>query len=140
MEEVLADLQKLIQETHTEIHTETLPVLQVYPTEFKLLLQNLITNAIKFRKPGENASIHIAADNVDGYWKFSVADNGIGIEERNQEKIFSLFQRLHSRSEYDGSGIGLAHCQKIIEMHRGRIYVQSEIGKGSTFVFSLFES
>jgi chemotaxis family two-component system sensor kinase Cph1 len=84
--------------------------------------------------------IHIKADNLDGYWKFSVSDNGIGIEEKNQERIFSLFQRLHSRSEYDGSGIGLAHCQKIIEMHRGRIYVQSEFGKGSTFLFSLFEN
>ncbi|MES2330758.1 MAG: ATP-binding protein [Bacteroidota bacterium] len=140
MEEVLADLQKIIHETHTEIHAKALPVLQVYPTEFKLLLQNLITNAIKFRRNGETPVIHIAADNQDGYWKFAVSDNGIGIEKRNQEKIFSLFQRLHSRSEYDGSGIGLAHCQKIIEMHRGRIYVQSELGKGSVFLFSLFEN
>jgi signal transduction histidine kinase len=140
MEEVLADLHKIIQETDTIIHVETLPVLQVYPTEFKLLLQNLITNAIKFRKQGDVSNICIAADNQDGFWKFTVSDNGIGIEERNQEKIFSLFQRLHSRSEYDGSGIGLAHCQKIIEMHRGKIYVRSEFGKGSVFVFSLFES
>jgi signal transduction histidine kinase len=97
MEEVLADLQKIIHETNAEIRTGVLPVLQVYPTEFKLLLQNLITNAIKFRKPGETPLIHIEADNLDGYWKFSVSDNGIGIEERNQERIFSLFQRLHSR-------------------------------------------
>jgi signal transduction histidine kinase len=140
MEEVLADLHKIIHETNAGIHTGVLPVLQVYPTEFKLLLQNLITNAIKFRKHGETPLIHIEADNMEGYWRFSVSDNGIGIEERNQERIFSLFQRLHSRSDYDGSGIGLAHCQKIIEMHRGRIYVQSELGKGSTFLFSLFEN
>jgi signal transduction histidine kinase len=140
MEEVLADLQKIIHETNTEIHAEVLPVLQVYPTEFKLLLQNLITNAIKFRKHEETALIQIKAEHLNGYWKFSVSDNGIGIEEKNQERIFSLFQRLHSRTEYDGSGIGLAHCQKIIEMHRGRIYVQSEFGKGSTFLFSLFEN
>ncbi|MES2004949.1 MAG: ATP-binding protein [Bacteroidota bacterium] len=140
LDEVLADLQKIIHETNAEIHTETLPVLQVYPTEFKLLLQNLITNAIKFRKHGEPPRIHIGADNLDGYWKFSVTDNGIGIEKMNQERVFSLFQRLHSRTEYEGSGIGLAHCQKIIEMHRGRIYIQSEFGKGSIFIFTLFEN
>lgn len=140
MEEVLADLQKIIHETNTEIHAEALPVLQVYPTEFKLLLQNLITNAIKFRKHGETPRIRIASDNLSGYWKFTVSDNGIGIEKKHQERIFSIFQRLHSRTEYQGSGIGLAHCQKIVEMHRGRIYVQSEFGKGSIFIFTLFEN
>jgi signal transduction histidine kinase len=140
MEEVLADLQKIIHETNTKIHVGSLPVLQVYPTEFKLLLQNLITNAIKFRKRGESPIIHIGADNQDGCWKFTVSDNGIGIEKKNQERIFTLFQRLHSRSEYDGSGIGLAHCKKIVEMHRGRVYVESEFGKGSNFIFSVFEN
>lgn len=140
MEEVLADLQKIIHETNTEIHIEALPVLEVYPTEFKLLLQNLITNAIKFRKHGETPLIRIVANNLEGYWKFAVSDNGIGIDKKHQERIFSLFQRLHTRTEYEGSGIGLAHCQKIIEMHRGKIYVESELGKGSVFLFSLFES
>ncbi len=140
LKEVLADLQETIHETGVEIQVETLPVLKVYPAEFKLLLQNLITNAIKFKKQGEKPRVRIGADNLAGYWTFAVSDNGIGIEKKYQDKIFSLFQRLHSRAEYEGSGIGLAHCKKIVEMHQGRIYVQSELGKGSIFIFTLFEN
>ncbi len=140
LKEVLADLHNVIQETKAEIHAGELPVLQVYPTEFQLLLQNLIINAIKFRKPGERPRIDIRADDLAGYWTFTVSDNGIGIEKKYQEKIFIIFQRLHSRTEYEGSGIGLAHCKKVAELHRGSIYVQSELGMGSRFIFTLFEN
>ncbi|MBO9571105.1 MAG: HAMP domain-containing protein, partial [Chitinophagaceae bacterium] len=140
LNEVLADLQNMIQETNTEIDAGELPVLHVYPTEFKLLLQNLVTNAIKFRQPGKAPRISIRADDSNGYWKFMISDNGIGIEKKHQEKIFIIFQRLHSRTEYEGSGIGLAHCKKIIELHHGNIYVQSELGAGSRFTFTLFEN
>lgn len=140
LKEVLADLHNVIHETNAEIKVGALPVLQAYPTEFKLLLQNLIINAIKFRKPGENPRIDIQADDAGGYWKFTVSDNGIGIEKKHQEKIFIIFQRLHNRTEYEGSGIGLAHCKKVAELHRGSIYVQSELGMGSRFIFTLFEN
>lgn len=139
LREVMADLRNIIQESKAEIIVGELPVLQVYPTEFKLLLQNLVSNAIKFKKSTVNPIIHISAEYHSGYWQFTVTDNGIGIDKKFNEKIFVIFQRLHNRSEYDGSGIGLAHCKKIIEMHRGSIFVESEPGQGSSFIFTISE-
>jgi light-regulated signal transduction histidine kinase (bacteriophytochrome) len=101
------------------------------------LFQNLVSNSIKFRKPGCTPVIFIDAVQSNSHWQFSIKDNGIGIEDQYLEKIFIIFQRLHTRSMYDGSGIGLAHCKKIAELHGGKIWVHSEPGVGSTFYFTV---
>jgi signal transduction histidine kinase len=135
--EVMADLAKVIKENKAVIIANRLPLVYAFPTELKLLFQNLISNSIKFQKPGIAPKIDITANKENGYWHFSFRDNGIGIEKQYQQRIFIIFQRLHNRSEYEGSGIGLAHCKKIVELHGGKIWVESEAGKGSTFHFTL---
>jgi len=100
------------------------------------LFQNLIGNAIKFR--GEQAPrIHISAVRKDGGWQFAVTDNGIGIDSQYADRIFIIFQRLHSREQYPGTGIGLSICKKIVERHNGKIWVESKPGGGSTFYFTV---
>lgn len=135
--EVLADLDISIRESGASISAAGLPELRAYPTEFKLLLQNLIANAIKFRYPGRPPAIEVKATPEAGYWKFVVSDNGIGIEPQFLERIFIIFQRLHSRSKYEGSGIGLAHGKKIAELHGGNIWAESQPGSGSRFYFTI---
>ncbi|HLP49487.1 MAG TPA: ATP-binding protein, partial [Chitinophagales bacterium] len=135
--DVLADLHSLISTTNATITIEPLPLINGYPLELKLLFQNLINNAIKFRKKEVVPIIHIAAHKIDGGWQFTVHDNGIGIAEKSRNKIFAMFQRLHNRDEYEGTGIGLAQCKKIVEMHGGRIWVESEPGQYSTFCFTI---
>lgn len=137
--EVLTDLQTVINESGARIGSGKLPVLNGFSTELKLLFQNLISNSIKFRKPYISPVIDIWAQHEDGYWKFAVRDNGIGIDPSHQDRIFIIFQRLHNRSDYEGSGIGLAHCKKIVELHGGQIWVESAAGKGSTFYFTIAE-
>jgi light-regulated signal transduction histidine kinase (bacteriophytochrome) len=137
LEDVLADLGTAIDEAGAKIKTESLPVLNGYSTELKLLFQNLIINAVKFRKKHADPEISIMAEKTGEYWKFSVSDNGIGMEQQHSEKIFIIFQRLHTRTEYPGSGIGLSHCKKIAELHKGRIWVESLPGLGSTFHFTI---
>ena len=100
------------------------------------LLQNLIQNAIKFKKNGR-PEVKIDARELDDFWQFSITDNGMGIDEKHQERIFVIFQRLHGRDSYNGSGIGLAICKKIVKRHGGEIWVDSEPGKGSTFYFTI---
>jgi light-regulated signal transduction histidine kinase (bacteriophytochrome) len=139
LKEVLADLDKSIRESETIIVREDLPVLKAYPTELKLLFQNLIANSIKFRKPGTPPCIDVSASREKGIWEFAIRDNGIGIEQKYHDRIFVIFQRLHTRSEYEGSGIGLAHCKKIAELHDGRVWVDSEPGQGSVFRFTINE-
>ena len=101
------------------------------------LFQNLIGNAIKYRADGRPPVIRVSAENGGGEWTVGVADNGIGVEPQHFERIFGIFQRLHARDRYDGTGIGLAVARKIVERHRGRIWVESEAGGGTTFRFTL---
>ena len=133
----LADLNNLIVSKKASITYDRLPTINAYPLEIKLLFQNLITNAIKFARKGEKPKIHISAVQIDNGWQFSVRDNGIGIEEKDHEKIFFMFQRGHGKTEFEGTGIGLAHCKKIVELHNGKIWIESVSGEYSTFHFTI---
>lgn len=134
---VIADLNTAITDSSAQISWKPLPVIDGYPTEIKQLFQNLVINAIKFRKKELIPQLQISAERSEGYWTFAFTDNGIGIEKNHTERIFIIFQRLHNRSEYQGSGIGLSHCKKIVELHHGKIWVDSIIGEGSTFYFTI---
>ncbi len=136
VEQVLTNLETLINDTNAEVTHNPLPI--IYANEYQMiqLFQNLISNGIKFR--GKNSpKIHISAKKGDNEYIFAVKDNGIGIEKKHLERIFNIFQRLHSRNEYDGSGIGLAVAQRIVQEHSGKIWAISTPGKGSTFYFSI---
>ena len=130
------NLTVAIQETDAHITCDDLPTVVADETQILQLFQNLMGNAIKFH--GDRPPrIHIGVEERDGVWVFSVQDNGIGIRPRDSERIFRIFQRLHGREEYEGTGIGLAVCKKIVERHGGWIWVESEPGQGSTFTFTL---
>lgn len=137
LEEVTADLNLVIQEVNGSISYGLMPTMACYPVELRLLFQNLISNALKFTKKGVAPQIEVASSHNHDFWEFSVRDNGIGIAEKDVSKIFEVFQRLHQRDEYEGVGIGLSHCKKIVELHEGRIWVESEPGVGSTFYFTI---
>jgi PAS domain S-box-containing protein len=137
VQQVLNDLTMAVQESGAVIHIDRLPIISGYATEMKQLFQNLISNSIKFRKPGQPAVISISAMPKEEHWQFKITDNGIGIEDKYWERIFIIFQRLHTKNEYEGTGIGLAHCKKIAELHNGKIWVDSTPGDGSTFYFTI---
>lgn len=137
LNDVLADLSIALKEANASVITGDLPVINGHPTAMKQLFQNLVANGIKFRKNDTAPTISISAQQKDTYWEFSFTDNGIGIHKKHNDKVFEIFQRLHNRKEYDGSGIGLAHCKKIVELHKGDIWVESTPGKGSTFYFTI---
>jgi light-regulated signal transduction histidine kinase (bacteriophytochrome) len=136
--EILTDLAAIIEERGAEIHIEKLPIIKCY--DLKSVFQNLIINAIKFKKKGIPPVINISATDTGKEFLFIIKDNGIGIEKEYFDRIFIIFQRLHLRTEYAGTGIGLSLCKKIIEMHGGKIWVESEFGKGSTFYFTIPKS
>jgi signal transduction histidine kinase len=133
----LADLGVSIQETGAEITSDPLPEFSGDPVQISLLLENLIANAIKFRQDDESPKVHVSCHRNDTNWQLSVSDNGIGIRPRYQDRIFGMFKRAHKRSKYPGTGIGLAMCSKIVERHGGTIWVESEVGEGSTFHFTI---
>jgi PAS domain S-box-containing protein len=137
LEMALRNLSVSIKESGVEISREPLPMVAGIPSYLDMLFQNLIGNAIKFRRLDLPAKVRIGAELKEGYWVISISDNGIGIEEQYFERIFNLFQRLHSRSEYPGTGIGLALCKRIAEQHGGKITVTSTPGQGSCFSFTL---
>jgi light-regulated signal transduction histidine kinase (bacteriophytochrome) len=137
LREVKDQMDASIKETGTMIASTGLPVVKGIEIELKQLFQNLISNAIKFRTPEETCRIQITAEEKPNEYLFAFKDNGIGIEEQFKDRIFIVFQRLHGKNEYPGTGIGLATCQKIVTLHKGKIWVESELGKGSTFFFTL---
>lgn len=132
----LRNLEAALAESEAKISNEPLPVVRSDPMQLMQVLQNLVGNAIKFR--GEDPPrVHIAARRSGSEWVFSVRDNGIGIDPQYFERVFVIFQRLHTRTEHPGTGIGLALCRKIVEHHGGRMWVESAPGSGSTFFFTL---
>jgi PAS domain S-box-containing protein len=132
----LQNLSATIEENRAIVSNDDLPMVRADATQLSQLFQNLIGNAIKFRG-SEPPRIRVSADDLGREWRFSVRDNGIGIDTQYTDKVFVIFQRLHTRQEYSGTGIGLAICKRIVERHNGRIWFESEPGKGSTFYFTL---
>jgi light-regulated signal transduction histidine kinase (bacteriophytochrome) len=137
LDEVLGDLETIIRKSNAQIDIGEMPVLTVYETEMRQLFQNLITNAIKFTAADVTPHITIDAEQKNNSYVFRVADNGIGIDPVFYERVFEIFQRLHPADEYKGNGIGLAYCKKIVELHRGEIWIKSKPGNGSAFYFTI---
>jgi PAS domain S-box-containing protein len=136
LERVLATLGPAIAEAGADVTHAPLPTVRADAVQIGQLLQNLVANAIKFHGP-QAPRVHVGAERGEDEWVFSVRDNGIGIAPEYQERIFVIFQRLHSRAEYPGTGIGLAICKKIVERHGGRIWLESAAGAGTTFFFTI---
>ncbi|MFI8303174.1 ATP-binding protein [Streptomyces sp. NPDC085927] len=137
LERTLSELSVGIEEAGAEITHDPLPTLVADPTQMGMLWQNLISNAVKFRRPGEAPEIHVTAAREGELWRFTVTDNGIGIAPEYADKVFVIFQRLHTKDTYTGSGIGLAMCKKIVEFHGGAIEVDPEYHDGTRITFTL---
>lgn len=137
LETALSNLAGAVSQSGAQVTADPLPTVQVHGMHLQQLFQNLIGNAIKYRSTEHPPVVHVTAERRNGYWAFAVSDNGIGIDPEYKENIFGLFKRLHSSDEYSGTGIGLAICQRIVDRYHGRIWVESEPGRGSTFRFTL---
>ncbi|MGZ7047919.1 MAG: sensor histidine kinase, partial [Methanobacterium sp.] len=133
----LYHLKSSIDECHVEVIYDPLPVIHADEGQITRVFQNLIGNALKFRKKDVQPKIHIKAQKEGNGYVFSLQDNGIGMEKQYSDRIFEVFKRLHPIGEYEGTGIGLSIVKRIIERHGGRIWVESELGEGSTFYFTL---
>ncbi len=132
----LANLSVGLQESQAIVTNDPLPMIATYSSQLTNVFQNLIGNALKFRN-ASSPRVHVGAIRHEAAWHFSVRDNGIGIDPQYFERIFGIFQRLHTRTEYPGTGIGLAMCKRVVEQHGGRIWVESAVGAGSTFHFTI---
>lgn len=138
VDDVQVDLSKRIKAVNATIKImDELPKIEAFSVELRLLFQNIIGNALKFHSSERTPLVKIFAKEHKSYWKFSIEDNGIGIKENYLTKIFIIFQQLHAKSQYEGEGIGLAHCKKIVDIHEGDIWAESVIGKGSIFHFTI---
>jgi chemotaxis family two-component system sensor kinase Cph1 len=136
LDRALANVRGRIAASNAFITQDPLPTVMADSTQLMQLFQNLVGNAIKFRSQNP-PEIHIGAQRLEDAWLFSVKDNGIGLDPRFSDRIFVIFQRLHTRDEYAGTGMGLAICKKIVECHRGQIWVESQLGQGATFYFTI---
>ena len=137
LEQALSNLRSSIEESGVEMTCDAMPSVLAEPAQLAQVFQNLIGNAVKFRRPDVPPKIHVAVDTSVSPYVFSVHDNGIGIAPEYAERVFVIFQRLHTRAEYPGTGLGLSICKKVVERHGGRIWVESTLGEGATFHFTL---
>jgi len=136
-EAALLNLKTAVEDNSAVVTRGELPAVLILPVHLSQVLQNLIGNAIKYRRPEESPRVHVQAVRSETMWRFSVSDNGIGIDEKYTQQIFGVFKRLHTTDEYSGTGMGLAICQKFVERAGGRIWVESQPGRGATFYFTL---
>ena len=137
VEIVKYDLGKRIKETHAKIFAGNLPKIKGYEVELRLLFQNLISNSLKYKAKDKEPEIRISAFKEGNYYIFSIMDNGIGISQEDQKNIFTIFNRVPTQEKYEGTGVGLAHVEKIVALHKGSLWVESQVGVGSTFYFKL---
>lgn len=137
LDKVLLSLRTSVEESGATVRAENLPVVRMDPIQLEQLLQNLVGNALKFRSKIAQPEITVSSSRGNGHWLLWVRDNGIGMDSRFAERIFLIFQRLHTRNEYPGTGIGLALCKKIVERHGGKIWVESKPGEGASFFFTI---
>jgi light-regulated signal transduction histidine kinase (bacteriophytochrome) len=135
----IVNLKTMIDESGALVISDDLPSVRADRSQLTLVFQNLIHNAIKFQEKSHPPCVHIRALQRNGCWCFSVQDNGIGIDSKYKDKIFLVFQRLHTRDEYPGTGIGLALCKRIVDRHGGQIWFESFPGRGTTFYFTIPE-
>ena len=137
LENVLSDLEIRIEQTKAKIHVSNLPTIDADPSQMQQLFQNMISNSLKFQKEGNVPEISVSARTTPYHCEITFMDNGIGFDEQYVEKMFTIFQRLHGKQEYEGTGLGLAVCKKIIKRHSGNIQVYSTLGAGAKFVITL---
>ena len=132
----MSNLSRVVEDSNAKIKISVLPLIYGNESQLLQLFQNLIGNAIKYRSE-RSPEIHVGYKEKEDFWEFFINDNGIGIDPKFFNKIFVIFQRLHNRKEYDGTGIGLAVCKKIVDFHGGKIWLESTLGEGSTFYFTI---
>jgi light-regulated signal transduction histidine kinase (bacteriophytochrome) len=137
MEEISKNYQPQLDKGTMDLHWHDLPQVRLPKAAIRTVLNNLVSNAIKYQAPGSKPQVMVKADRVPGFWRISVVDNGIGIKSEFFDKIFIIFKRLHGKGEYEGSGIGLATCKRLVEKWGGRISVSSVEGEGSSFSFTI---
>ena len=137
LDDTLKDLEIRIEDCGATVTHDPLPTVNADPVQIRRLLLNLIGNGMKFQPPERKPTVRVSAARAGPEWRFGVSDNGIGIDAQYFKNLFQIFKRLHSSTEYPGTGIGLAICKKIVERHGGRIWVESVLGQGSTFLFTL---
>nr|WP_185957129.1 ATP-binding protein [Gracilimonas mengyeensis] len=141
MEAIVQDVLKLldgqISHKNANVVVGTLPTVTGVPVTLKILMQNLVSNALKYQQKDTQPQIDISCKELENHWEFAVKDNGIGIATEHHHEVFGMFKRLHARSEYSGTGMGLAMCKKIIEQHKGQIWIESKEGAGSIFYFTI---